>query len=102
MRRASIAVLILGLARTLTAAEAGFGSVGTAGADFLKIPSSTRPAGMAGAVAASAEGLEALEFNPARLSTVLGWELSGQHLSYAEGIALEQGSLGWGRPGFGL
>jgi hypothetical protein len=79
-----------------------FGSVGTAGADFLKIPSATRAAGMAGAVAASAEGLESLEYNPARLSSVLGWELSAQHLSYAEGIALEQGALGWGRPGLGL
>ena len=80
---------------------ASFGSPGTAGADFLKIPSFTRPAGMAGAVVASADGLEAMEYNPARLSSVLGWELGAQHLSYAEGISLEQLSLGWGRTGLG-
>lgn len=92
----------LALSSGAFAAAASFGSPGTAGADFLKIPSGARAAGMAGAVAASAEGLEALEYNPARLSSVLGWELDGQHLSYAEGIALEQVAFGWGRQGLGL
>jgi hypothetical protein len=100
MTRAWLLGLALGcLAGPVHAAS--FGSAGTAGADFLKIPSDTRPAGMAGAVAATADGLEALEYNPALLTSVLGWNLSAQHLSYAEDISLEQLSLGWGHPGLG-
>lgn len=101
--RWALALTLFGVAAQGSAATAAaFGSPGTAGADFLKIPSATRAAGMAGAVAASAEGLEAMEYNPARLSSVLGWELGGQHLSYAEGISLEQLGFGWGRQGLGL
>ena len=99
MKKLPLCGLFLFAARTTLAA--GFGSPGTAGADFLKIPSNTRAAGMAGAVVASSDGLEALEYNPARLSTLLGWELSGQHLSYALGVNLEQLAFGWGRPGLG-
>ncbi len=80
---------------------ADFGSPGTAGADFLKIPSDTRAAGMGGAVAASAWAWKALEYNPAQLDSVLGWELSAQHLSYAEGIALEQLAPGLGQARLG-
>jgi hypothetical protein len=93
--------VFLPLALAAAGRAAGFGSAGTAGADFLKIPSFTRPAGMAGAVAAGAMGLEAMEYNPARLSGVMGWELDAQHLAYFEGINIEQVSFGGGRPGLG-
>jgi hypothetical protein len=96
---AVLVALLCASAAGLRAAD--FGSPGTAGADFLKIASDTRAAGMGGAVAASGLGLEGLEYNPAQLDSVLGWELSAQHLSYAEGIALEQLALGWGKPGLG-
>jgi len=79
----------------------GAAGVGTSGADFLKIPSATRPAALAGAASALAQGVEAMEYNPARLAAIEDWDLSANHLSWAEGISLEQVGLGWGRKGYG-
>ena len=77
-------------------------SAGTAGADFLKIPVSARAAGMGGALSALSDDLSALEVNPARLSQLDGVMATGGHLSYFEGIAMENLSLGYGWNGAGL
>ena len=81
---------------------AGFGSPGTDGEDFLKIPVSTRAAGMGGALVALGDDLSAIEFNPARLSQLDGWLLSGGHLSYFAGINMENLGLGYGDSQGGL
>ena len=81
---------------------ATFGSPGTSGAEFLELPASARAAGLAGTGVALARGVEGLEYNPARLALLSGWDLAADHLSYLEGINLEQLGLAWGQPGRGL
>ena len=102
MRRAP-ATLVLSLAWG-AAHAAGFGSPGTAGADFLKIPLSARAAGMAQALAAQGGAAEGLELNPALLGRLDGAQLAGGSVSYFEGITLNHGTLsyGQGRWGAGL
>lgn len=86
------------------AQAASFGSPGTAGADFLKIPLSARAAGMGQALAAQGSAAEALELNPALLGRLDGAQLAGGSISYFEGITLNHGSVsyGQGRWGAGL
>ena len=81
---------------------AAFGSAGTTGAQFLELPASARAAGLAGTGVALARGVEGLEYNPARLAPLGGWDLAADHVSYLQGIDLEQLGAAWGQPDYGL
>jgi hypothetical protein len=75
---------------------ASFGSPGTTGASFLELPGSARAAGLAGTGVALGRGVEGLEYNPARLALLSGWDLAADQLSYLDGINLEQLGVGFG------
>ena len=87
--------LFLGAAAFLAASPSG---TGTAGADFLKILSSPRAAGMGGALAVSGDDLSSLELNPAGLAQLPGFMATASHAAYLQGLSLEQAGLGFKHP----
>jgi hypothetical protein len=96
MRASSILAAAL-----LAPAALGAGSAGTSAEAFLQIPILARPAAMAGADTALATGIEGLDYNPAGLADLANWDLSADHLAYAQGISLDEVAAGWGRGGYG-
>lgn len=75
MRRLALAVALL-LARAVPVLAAFQSDAGVNGAQFLKIGAGARALGMGEAMAASAEGPEAMYWNPAGLAGARGIELS--------------------------
>lgn len=58
------------------------GGQGTSGAEFLRIPSGARPAGMGGAYTAVADDASSVVWNPAGLALVRGGSLTLMHLQW--------------------
>lgn len=103
----SLAALAAAALLSASPARAGFfpdspfsdGAAGTTGAAFLRIPSGARGEGLGGANAASAEGAEALFWNPGGLGRLAGGGLSEASMSY--NALLESsyaGALAYARP----
>ena len=60
---------------------AGIELVGTTSSNFLKIPPFARAVGMGEAFTAVSDGTSALYYNPAGLSSVMGYEFQATHIS---------------------
>lgn len=58
------------------------GGTGTSGATFLRIKPMARPAAMGGAYTGLAEGIEALSFNPAGITTIDKWDVGLSQIIY--------------------
>jgi hypothetical protein len=82
----SLALLLLAGGR---AWAYGSGDKGTSGASFLKIGPGARPAALGEAYAAVDGDAHAVYYNPASLATVPGWDLTGMHNQYFQGIDYE-------------
>lgn len=68
---------------------AGVELVGTTSSNFIKIPPFARAVGMGEAFAAISDGTYGLYYNPAGLSSVLGFEVQLTHISWFQGINYE-------------
>jgi outer membrane protein OmpA-like peptidoglycan-associated protein len=86
---------------------AGAELVGTTASNFIKIPPFARAVGMGEAFTAVSEGTYGLYYNPAGLSTVLGFEAQFTHIAWFQGINYEFLSAvtpvpftDWGKLGF--
>ncbi|HAH08159.1 MAG TPA: hypothetical protein DCM05_16815 [Elusimicrobia bacterium] len=67
----------------------GSSDKGTSGAAFLKIGPGARPAAMGEAYAAVEGDAQAVYYNPAGLAAVPGWDLTGMHNQYFQGLSYE-------------
>lgn len=76
--KALIALLLLSNAPVGVSA----GGIGTSGATFLLIRPMARPAGMGNAYTGLAEGIEALAFNPAGITSVDKWDVGLSQILY--------------------
>lgn len=75
--------VVLALAVVVGSADAGNdGRIGTAGAQELRIPVGTRGIALGSATVASAQGLEALYYNPAGLASSEGFEAYFANTTY--------------------
>lgn len=63
--------------------------VGTTSSNFIKIPPFARAVGMGEAFTAISDGTYGLYYNPAGISSVLGFEVQLTHLSWFQGINYE-------------
>jgi len=68
---------------------AGVELVGTTSSNFIKIPPFARAVGMGEAFAAISDGTYGLYYNPAGISSVLGFEVQLTHISWFQGINYE-------------
>lgn len=89
MRRLSILLLTLGLLMTATNAVAG-----PPGFAFLEVPAGARAAALGGAYATLATGVEGAFWNPARLTTAQGLEISGAHSELFQGLRHDSFAFG--------
>ena len=85
----NISFLILSLAIGVQFSWASSSSVGTTGAQFLKVGVGGRPMGMGGAYAAVAGDVNSLYFNPAGLNSLKKMEIQAQHISWFDNIVYE-------------
>lgn len=68
---------------------AGIELVGTTSSNFIKIPPFARAVGMGEAFAAISDGTYGLYYNPAGISSVLGYEIQLTHINWFQGINYE-------------
>ncbi|MEK7747123.1 MAG: PorV/PorQ family protein [Elusimicrobiota bacterium] len=91
----SAKALMLGTATALITANGitahAFGSSekGTSGAAFLKIGPGARPAAMGEAFSAVEGDVHSLYYNPAGLAAVKGWDMTGMHDAYFQGMSYD-------------
>lgn len=67
--------------------------LGTAGAQYLRIPVGSRGTAMGGAIGADAYGTEAIFYNPAGVAMIEGTEVMFSHLNYFAGMDLNYFAL---------
>jgi hypothetical protein len=96
-----MSVRALVCAALLAATSLRAGTPGTTGESFLQIPIQARPSALSGADTALATGVEGLEYNPASLGDLSTWDLSANHLSYFDGINLDEIAVGVGNGSWG-
>jgi hypothetical protein len=99
-----ILILAISLVIMVDAVFASGGNrTGTGGAAQLLIPVGARSIAMGGSTIASAEGLEALYWNPAGIAhTNQGAEVIFSHMSYIADIGVEYGAVSANIEGFGV
>lgn len=104
-----IALMVLVLALTIPAPEAGAGdglgseNVGTAGAQFLRIPVGARAVGLGQSYIACADDGSAAFWNPAGLMRTHGrTNLFFSHTGYTADISMDHAAYQWRRQNFGF
>ncbi len=88
-----VAIAGLSLLSTLWTAPsqlyASSSSSGTKNGNFLKIQTDARGVALGDSVVSMAQGVDALRWNPANLSTLDGKEVTGTHVQYYQGVQIE-------------
>ena len=91
MKRTVLAIISIFLLRAYSFSGAEL--VGTTSINFIKIPPFARAAAMGEAFTAVSDGTYGLYYNPAGMSSVIGYEAQFTHISWFQGIRYEHLSL---------
>lgn len=92
MREAFVASVLLAL--PLTMAGAVTDTAGTKNGSFLKIATDARGMSLGDSVVSMPDGIDALRWNPAALSTLESKEAAATHLQYFQDVHIENISVG--------